>query len=91
MPRSGGQNENNKTNSVSRSVFCALIKELHFVVPKDFDDSREREFLNYTDILDFPGSKSRDRMPEAVFNSNLENDKLSLFIIRFDIIQNKKE
>lgn len=74
------KNENNKTNSVSRSVFCALIKELHFVVPKDFDDSREREFLNYTDILDFPGSKSRDRMPEAVFNSNLENDKLSLFI-----------
>lgn len=74
------QNDLGKSSKVSRSIFCALIKELHFEIPHDIDSKNERNFLNYTDILDFPGSKSRERVPELVFNSNSANEKLSLFI-----------
>lgn len=67
-------------NSVPISEFSALIKELHFEIPNDFKEKKEREFLQYTDVLDFPGSKSRDKIPELVFNSNIESAKLSMFV-----------
>ncbi|MDX6746984.1 virulence factor SrfC family protein [Polaribacter sp. PL03] len=73
-------NEKGELNNVGVSEFSALIKELHFEIPNDFLEKEEKKFLLYTDILDFPGSKSRDRIPEVVFNSNKENAKLSMFV-----------
>ncbi len=62
------------------SEFSALIKELHFEIPNDFEEANEKTFLLYTDVLDFPGSKSREKVPETVFNSNKENAKLSMYV-----------
>jgi hypothetical protein len=66
--------------NVAVSEFSALIKELHFEIPNDFKDSEEKSFLLRSDLLDFPGSKSRDKIPESVFNSNIEDAKLSMFV-----------
>lgn len=73
-------NSNGETKNVDVSEFSALIKELHFEIPNDFEEKGERTFLLYTDILDFPGSKSREKIPEIVFNSNKESAKLSMYI-----------
>jgi hypothetical protein len=73
-------NEKGEINSVAVSEFSALIKELHFEIPNEFEEKEERSFLKHTDILDFPGSKSRDKIPELVFNSNVESAKLSMFV-----------
>ncbi len=73
--------EDKIVSTVSRSAFSALIKELHFELPKEFNEADTKSFLNYTDILDFPGSKTRDPLPEEVFNlHNTSEDKLSLFV-----------
>jgi hypothetical protein len=53
---------------------------LHFEIPNDFKESEEKSFLLYTDLLDFPGSKSRDKIPESVFNTNIEDAKLSMYV-----------
>ena len=73
-------NGNGSIRSVGVSEFSSLIKELHFEIPNDFEEKEEKKFLLYTDVLDFPGSKSRDKIPESVFNSNKENAKLSMFV-----------
>lgn len=65
---------------IAVSEFSALIKELHFEIPNDFKKSEEKSFLLYTDLLDFPGSKSRDKIPESVFNTNIEDAKLSMYV-----------
>lgn len=70
----------NKECTVTRSAFSSLIKELHFELPKDFNESESKDFLNYTDILDFPGSKTREKVPETVFDTNVSEEKLSLFV-----------
>lgn len=66
--------------TVSRSILCALIKELQFEIPDHFENDKQRSFLLEADLLDFPGSKSRDKIPEKVFKSNSETEKLSLFV-----------
>ena len=73
-------NSNGELKNVPVSEFSALIKELHFEIPNDFDSAKERTFLLQTDVLDFPGSKSREKVPETVYNSNKESEKLSLYV-----------
>jgi len=65
---------------VGRSELTALIKELHLQIPNDFEAGGEKKLLAFADILDFPGSKSREKVPEAVFNSNNEKAKLSIYV-----------
>ena len=36
--------------------------------------------MEHSDLLDFPGSKSRERIPLTVFNENTSEDKLQLLI-----------
>lgn len=66
--------------SVPRAIFGALTKEVQLSIANDFENDEMRQFLRYTDILDFPGSKSREKIPESVFNSNSSEQKLQLFI-----------
>jgi hypothetical protein len=73
-------NAKGSIRSVPVSEFSSLIKELHFEIPNDFDQKEDKKFLLYTDVLDFPGSKSRDKIPETVFNSNNQSAKLSMFV-----------
>lgn len=46
----------------NKSFLSALIGELTFVLPKEI--ANERVFLQKLDLLDFPGAKSREEIPE---------------------------
>lgn len=65
---------------ISRSIFSALTKEVALCIANDFSSDPLRGFMQTTDVLDFPGSKSREKMPVNVFNSNSSDQKLHLFI-----------
>ncbi|WP_075343827.1 virulence factor SrfC family protein [Tenacibaculum agarivorans] len=65
---------------VGVSELSALIKELHLQIPNDFSQKNEGKLLRNADILDFPGSKSREKVPEIVFNNNSEQAKLSMYV-----------
>lgn len=49
--------ENGQTISILQSLITALTAELIFTVPKELVD--EKPFLNNSDLLDFPGARSR--------------------------------
>jgi hypothetical protein len=66
--------------TMPRSLFSAITKEVELVVDHSFIDDPQRSFLESTDLLDFPGSKSREKIPVSVFNSNSADQKLHLFI-----------
>lgn len=65
---------------LSRSVFSALTKEVELCIANDFSTDPLRGFIQTTDVLDFPGSKSREKIPVSVFNANTSDQKLHLFI-----------
>lgn len=66
--------------SAPRSLFSAVAKEVELVIDHKFNNDPIRSFLESTDLLDFPGSKSREKIPVSVFNSNTADQKLHLFI-----------
>lgn len=66
--------------SVVRSEFSAITKEVELCIANSFADDNDRSFIELCDVLDFPGSKSREKVPESVFESNTPEQKLQLFI-----------
>lgn len=46
-----------------KAYMSALIAELTFVLPEEIAD--DRDFLHYMDLLDFPGARSREELPET--------------------------
>jgi len=48
--------------SISKSAFCALAAELTFQIDKSL--AEEKKFLQYIDLLDFPGARSREKVEE---------------------------
>lgn len=71
---------NNETISINRSVISILTKEVTLQVDSKFDSESPRAFMNHSDVLDFPGSKSRERIPLSVFNQNKTEEKLQLLV-----------
>lgn len=65
---------------VDRSLFAALTKEVELCIGNSFENDSDRAFIELCDVLDFPGSKSRDKIPEVVFKNNAPDQKLQLFI-----------
>lgn len=63
-----------------RSIISVLTKEVQLQIAYSFDQSSLKTFLNSADILDFPGSKSREKIPLSVFNTNTTAQKLQLLI-----------
>jgi hypothetical protein len=55
---------NNLVQRISKSAFCALAAELTFQIDQMLAD--EKKFLNYIDLLDFPGARSREKIDESV-------------------------
>lgn len=53
----------------SKSFLSALISELTFVLPKKL--ANERKFLEYIDLLDFPGARSREKFKEQEISTVL--------------------
>ena len=69
-----------KTKEIGRSILSALTKEVELQIADDFTREDIRGFVNESDILDFPGSKSREKIPEIVFEHNSLEQKMHLFI-----------
>jgi hypothetical protein len=63
-----------------RSVISILTKEVQLCLANNFENDDQRSFLNFSDVLDFPGSKSREKIPLPVFNHNNTDQKLQLLV-----------
>lgn len=72
--------QSNKKVKVNRSIFSVLTKEVCLELVNSFQTDENRSFMNKSDLLDFPGSKSREKIPLKVFNSNSLKQKLQLLI-----------
>jgi hypothetical protein len=79
-PEVGAKLEDGSSVRVSRSVFSALTKEVELTIANSFEGDNDRLFIELCDVLDFPGSKSREKVPEVVFNANNPEQKMQLFI-----------
>lgn len=62
--------------TVKKSVFCALAAELVLKVSEELGE--EKKFLQYLDILDFPGARSREMLDE----NKISNDMACNLLIR---------
>lgn len=56
------------TKSIQKSYLCALSAELIFSQPQKLIESKA--FLEETDLLDFPGARSRMNIPEKLIDKN---------------------
>ncbi len=69
-----------KIARLPRSVVSAITAEVILPLPKDIVNTAERAFLKDADILDFPGARSRNMIPEQTFIENDNVDKLEIFL-----------
>ena len=65
---------------IDRRILAALTAEVELPISLNEQTAQERKFLEYADVLDFPGARSRERVPEAVFSNNPDDAKLQLFV-----------
>jgi hypothetical protein len=70
----------NKEVELPRAVLAALTKEVELVAANDFTEDPSRSFFKDSDILDFPGSKSRVVAEESTFNEKPGEEKLQVWI-----------
>jgi hypothetical protein len=66
--------------SINRSILSILTKEVNLQVENSFSEEGDRNFMLHSDLLDFPGSKSREKIPLSVFNNNTSEQKLQVLI-----------
>ncbi len=62
------------------SVLSALTAEIVLRLEKSIAQHPQRAFLQYADVLDFPGARSREKTPESTFLQNNSIEKLQLFL-----------
>jgi len=65
---------------INKAYLGCLTKEIELTVDAGTSSGTFHSFFNDVDILDFPGSKSRELIPYATFASNSDIEKLQLFI-----------
>lgn len=68
------KNENEYNLSVTKSTLCALTAELIFSQPESL--SNNKSFLKETDLLDFPGARSRLTKPENLIEEEIIHELL---------------
>ena len=73
-------NDDGKIATLSRSILSAITAEVVLPLPKDIVEADNRKFLKEADILDFPGARSRNIIPEATFIKNTNDEKLEVFL-----------
>jgi len=71
---------NDKPVEISFPLLASLTREVRLVTNHNYPNNDGRRFLKHCDLLDFPGSKSREKVGEDVFNANSLEDKLQLFV-----------
>jgi hypothetical protein len=69
-----------ETKSINLSILSILTKEVNLQIANSFTQKGDRNFMLHSDLLDFPGSKSREKIPLTVFNNNTSEQKLQLLI-----------
>lgn len=65
---------------LDRSVLSALTSEVVMPLADETAKHPKREFLQDADVLDFPGARSRQQIPEITFEEKDEEDKLLVFL-----------
>ncbi|MDR2058192.1 MAG: virulence factor SrfC family protein [Dysgonamonadaceae bacterium] len=68
--------DNGQENVCAKSSLCALAAEIVFSQPESLLDNKP--FLKETDLLDFPGARSRLTLPE----NNIERESIPELLIR---------
>ncbi len=68
------------SQKVNKSIMSAITAEVVLMLPKETGEDPTRKFLKEADILDFPGARSRKKIPEVTFIQNIQKDKLEVFL-----------
>lgn len=66
--------------TLDRSILSALTAEVVLPLSDNTADHPKRAFLREADVLDFPGARSRQQIPEVTFEEKDNNDKLLVFL-----------
>lgn len=66
--------------SLNRSVLSAITAEVILPVSNATAEHPKRSFFKDADILDFPGARSRQQIPEITFEEKENDDKLLVFL-----------
>ncbi len=66
--------------TLNRSILSALTAEVVLPLADQTANHPMRGFLKDADILDFPGARSRQQIPENTFEEKDNNDKLLVFL-----------
>jgi len=73
-------NGGSKICTLDRSILSALTAEVILPLPKETANHPLRTFLKDADILDFPGARSRQQIPEDTFVAKENDDKLLVYL-----------
>ncbi len=65
---------------LDRSVLSALTSEVVMPLSDETARHKDRKFINDADVLDFPGARSRQQIPEITFEEKDNDDKLLVFL-----------
>ncbi|MCQ2975791.1 MAG: putative virulence factor [Bacteroidales bacterium] len=66
--------------TLDRSILSALTAEVVLPLADSTATNPKRSFLKEADVLDFPGARSRQQIPEVTFEEKDNNDKLLVFL-----------
>lgn len=66
--------------SLDRSIISAITAEVILPVSDETGNHPKRKFFKEADVLDFPGARSRQQIPEDTFEEKESDDKLLVFL-----------
>ncbi len=72
--------KNGKIATLDRSIISAITAEVSLPLAKEIADHPSRNFFKQADILDFPGARSRNKIPEQTFTEDIADKKLEVFL-----------
>jgi hypothetical protein len=71
---------NELLTEMDRSILSALTAEVIMPLSDQTAEHPQRQFLKEADVLDFPGARSRQQIPENTFAEKNNEDKLLVFL-----------
>jgi len=67
-------------SEIDRSLLSTLTAEVVMPLADETSEHSQRKFLKDADVLDFPGARSRQQIPEITFEEKDNEDKLLVFL-----------
>ncbi|MDQ1351799.1 MAG: hypothetical protein QG657_2104, partial [Acidobacteriota bacterium] len=68
------------TASLSKSLLTGLIAEITMILPPELGNQPSRSFFNHIDLLDFPGARSRKKIPLANLAGDSIHENIEVFL-----------